>query len=240
MRLHEGNQFEDAVWEDQQALFACRDARVIFDVGANIGKSVAQYARLFPQSRIFAFEPFPEAFRVLSDEFAGNHRIRPVNKAVSDSHGPFRFHLNEYADTNSLLPRAGDSRRYYSECNLPIGNMIVETVTLDEFSESVGVDSIDILKIDIQGGEAGALRGAHRLLSRQCIQTIFLEVFFVPHYQEAYLYHELAGLLQGYGYTLFNIYDMVRATNRQLRFADALFVSAPFRKEVVDSCSPEP
>ncbi len=240
MRLHEGNPFEDAVWDDQRALFAGRDVGVIFDVGANIGKSVAQYARLFPQSRIYAFEPFPEAFRVLSHEFAGNPTIRPVNNALSDAPGTSRFYLNEYADTNSLLPRPSDGRRYYSGSNPPVASMSVETVTLDEFSQSVQVDSIDILKIDIQGGEAAALRGAHGLLSRQSIQAIFLEVFFVPHYERAFLYHELAGFLQNYGYTLFNIYDLVRATNRQLRFADALFVSAPFRKAVVDSFPPEP
>jgi hypothetical protein len=112
--------------------------------------------------------------------------------------------------------------------------------TLDAFAGSASLDHIDILKIDVQGGERAVLLGADRLLSQRKIDVLFLEAFFVPHYQGASLYHELAGLLQGYGYTLYNIYDMVRAANGQLRFADALFVSKEFRSSVVDFFPDEP
>lgn len=240
MRLHEASTFEGAVWSDHKALFAKRNVTVILDVGANVGNSVSFYGKCFPDSQIWAFEPFPEAFQALSERFRQNPKVHPVDCAISDSRGVSRFYLNEYSDTNSLLPRPMMGRRYYWLCNTPVGCIDVKTTTLDDFAACASLDHIDILKIDIQGGEHAALRGAERLLSQQKIDVLFLEAFFVPHYEGALLFHELSDLLQGFGYSVFNLYDMIRAANGQLRFADALFVSRNFRNSVVDGFPSEP
>jgi hypothetical protein len=94
--------------------------------------------------------------------------------------------------------------------------------------------------MDIQGGELGALRGARGLLERGAIRVIFTEAMFVPHYEGAPLYHDLAAYLAGFGYSLYDLFLAAHGNNGQLRYGDAIFVSARTRREVVDQQAPEP
>jgi hypothetical protein len=111
----------------------------------------------------------------------------------------------------------------------------VDIITLDEFTREHELEHIDILKLDIQGGEVQALMGAHELLLHHQIDLIFTEVFFVPHYEGALLFHGLTTLLLGFGYSLYNITHFVRGRNGQLRFGDALYVSPEIRYGVIDA-----
>jgi hypothetical protein len=55
-------------------------------------------------------------------------------------------------------------------------SLTVETVSLDDFCALKGIQHIDLLKIDIQGNEPEALRGAARLLAERRIRCIFMEL----------------------------------------------------------------
>ena len=72
------------------------------------------------------------------------------------------------------------------------------------------------------------------LLRRRAVGLIYTEASFVPHHRGGPLFHEVAGLLAGYGYGLYNIYNLVRAGNGQLRLAEALFVSPGIRRRALD------
>jgi hypothetical protein len=56
------------------------------------------------------------------------------------------------------------------------GDEPVTAVTLDRKCAELGVDRIDLLKLDIQGAEAAALAGAGSLIDRGRIGMIFLEL----------------------------------------------------------------
>src|SRR5579872_5565430 len=65
------------------------DAPVIVDCGANIGFAVLYFKVMFPRSTVYAFEPSPEAFRLLSLNIAANHLsdVKVFNTALSDRIG---------------------------------------------------------------------------------------------------------------------------------------------------------
>ena len=92
----------------------------------------------------------------------------------------------------------------------------VETITIDEVMKLNNINKIDILKFDIQGGELMALQGAMNALQQKKISLIYTEALFVPHYENNPLLRDLWNCLEQYGYSLFDIYDMYRATNGQL------------------------
>jgi hypothetical protein len=96
------------------------------------------------------------------------------------------------------------------------------------------------MKIDVQGAELMVLKGASDLLKREAIAAIMCEVAFVPHYEKGVLYHDLAGYLNGFGYTLFDFDDPVRAANGQLRYCNALFLSMQARRAILDALPEEP
>ena len=234
MKLH-GADFVYSDFADQKRLLAGREVRAIVDAGANIGNTVALYMDLFPEAHVYAFEPSPRTYGQLKQRFKDNRQIRPYRLALGARCEEGSLQMNEYDDTNSLLRRPESGRRYWAADNIPRDTVRVDVISLDEFTREHLLEHIDILKLDIQGGEGQALKGAQGLLSYKRIDLIFTEVFFVPHYEGALLFHTLTALLSDFGYSLYNITHLVRGQNGQLRFGDALYVSSEMRDAVIDA-----
>jgi len=202
------------------------DARTIFDVGANAGETAEQFWSFFQQATVYCFEPAPKTFQFLQSRAGKVPRLVLENRAVSDKVG--RLTLHQYGDpaANSLLP--ADPRAFAQIPNgiEETGTTEVDVVTLDGYCETHGIQSIDILKFDIQGHELRALEGAERLLASRKIGAIYTEVLFIPVYTGQGEFHEIQALLQGYGYELFDFYGFSYGANGQLRWGDALFLPA--------------
>lgn len=150
------------------------------------------------------------------------------------------FFVNEYAATNSLLPRPNSARRYYPKMAGPKQTINVEVISIDDFLQEAGIAGVDILKFDIQGGELNALRGSESLLEAGNTALIYTEIMFIPHYEGSPLFHEIWSFLAGYNYSLFDVYDLHRASNGQIRYGDALFVNDAVRSDVIDAFTEEP
>jgi len=218
----------------QQTLLHSRHVRVVFDVGGHRGSTVAKYRRRFPEALIYGFEPYPESFAALVERFCGDSQVRPVEQAVADTVGRREFFVNGFSPTNSLFPRPQTARRYYPRDADTRSTIEVPVTTVDTFCRVEGIAAIDVLKMDIQGGELLALKGAAGLLRDRAISLIYTEVLFVPHYEDGARFHELCGYLATYGYSLYDVFSPVHADNGQLRYADALFVSEELRHDVID------
>jgi FkbM family methyltransferase len=157
---------------------------VIFDVGAHKGETVSRYRALFPDSSIYCFEPFPENAKILRSRFSSDPSIHVYECAVSDVNGKKTFYVNDNDATSSLLPRTKGERRYYSKKAGSRCTVEVDVLTIDEILQQNGIDHIDILKFDIQGGELMALRGAEKTLQESRVSVIYTETLFVPHYEK--------------------------------------------------------
>jgi FkbM family methyltransferase len=206
----------------------------IFDVGAHHGEMALKYKKDFPQATIYCFEPFPEAFRVLQERLANLSAINLFPLAISDTTTPRSFFVNHYDATNSLLPTSSGTTAYYSKSGGLKEEISVPSTTLDEFINQQQLATVDILKLDIQGGELMALRGATQTLQRQAISLIFSEVLFTPHYEGGALFYQLCDFLSQHDYTLFDIYGTKRAPNGQLTYGDAIFVNKDLRSQFIE------
>jgi FkbM family methyltransferase len=209
-------------------------SHVIFDVGANKGDTAADYLSLFPDANIHCFEPFPETLAQLNQRFASDERITIIPKAVAIGTGTTRFFVNHAAATNSLLPRPDESERFYPKTASPKGEIEVQTTGLDSYCRDNAIDHINVLKLDIQGGELMALSGAESLLKDQRIDLVYSEIQFVPLYQNAAQFDGVWAKLRDTGYTLYDIYDLHRSAGGQLLYGDALFVSQDCKQRVLD------
>ncbi len=215
-------------FEVQKRLLSRADDLVIFDVGAYVGEIVATYKRMFPQSTIYCFEPFPDSFQKLN-RFSGDASIKAHQIAFSDKEGKTTFHINVDLSCNSLLPPTESDFKCYSAKSIKDGEIQVETNTLDNFCASTRRSFIDILKLDVEGAEVKVLEGASRMLSKQAIKLIYSEGMFIPHDDGGCLFHELAAFLIRYGYTLLNLYHLRSARNGQLKWGNAIFLSPEIR-----------
>jgi len=217
--FHEKNAFAD------QANLIGRDAKVIFDVGAHIGETAEQYLRLFPDATVHCFEPFPDSFAQLVKKSARNDRVRCHCNAVSHRSGSSTLYTFVNSATNSLLPAAKDVDRLVEAGQMePTGVTNANCVTIDEFCKQEQIDRIDILKLDVQGGELDALKGAEGMLARSSVVLIYTEVVFVPVYERQAWFFDVAMFLYRHGYALFDFYNFAYGGGWQLKWGDAVFL----------------
>jgi FkbM family methyltransferase len=218
----------------QAALVPPQPGVVILDVGANEGQAAARYRRLYPAGAITSFEPHAPTAAALRERFAGDDLHETVELAACASGGTRQFYANHETQTNSLLRRPATGRRYYRKNSRPKLPTTVTATTLDAFARQRGVPRVDILKLDVEGAELAALRGAEELLREQRIGLIYAEVGFVNRWVGDPLFWEVCAFLDGFQYSLYGLFHVRRDENGQTRTADALFVCPAFR-ETVDS-----
>jgi FkbM family methyltransferase len=180
-----------------------RQASIIFDVGANVGVYTLLAAAVNSQADIHAFEATPEIARLLKENIDLNEmkNIHVVPLAVGSNGG------------NGLLRscRGTDNSNegmnfVVAESTAPeLGDQSIQIVSLDEYCRQMKIDHIDLLKIDIEGGEYDALLGAERLLNSHSIGCIFIEFVEWAANRSGHSTAELTALLLSGGYKLLRL-----------------------------------
>jgi FkbM family methyltransferase len=138
----------------------------VLDIGANIGFFTLLYARqVGPNGRVFAFEPGPQSFALLTKNVAINQykNVSAVNKAVAQQKGMTHFFLCRTGESDNRLFDTPQEERDVVD---------IETVALDEFLNDT---KVDFIKMDIQGAEYVALEGMSDLLTRNQHVRVLLE-----------------------------------------------------------------
>lgn len=129
----------------------------ILDLGAHIGYYTIIYSMATGnEGLIYAFEPEKENYSFLLKNIDLNccaDNIIAVMKAASDVNGQEKLYLSPIDKGDYRLYDSGDNRK----------NVTVESVRLDDFFKDPS-RGIDIIKMDIQGSEFKAMRGAKRIL----------------------------------------------------------------------------
>jgi FkbM family methyltransferase len=219
-------------FHQQRRMLAAQPVRTIFDVGANVGQTAARYRGAFPDATVHCFEPFPGSFQRLCERHAADDSVRAHQLAVADSRDERTFFVSRHSEANSLLPVAADGDLHMGGEQADVtGRIQVETTTLDDFCDGHGIAHVDILKMDVQGGELMALRGATALLERAAIDLVYCEVLFAQLYDEGAGFDEVWRYLERFGYALYGLYDLTPGQNEFLGFGDAIFTSPRFLRE---------
>jgi FkbM family methyltransferase len=166
----------------------------VFDVGAHDGTWAEELLRLAPQSQVHAFEASPSVRRELAARLAGRAVIAPCGLHVQ--RGVLR--LKEYPKArflSSLVDYPHDHEHVWCEVEVEAG---------DAYADRVGVEVIDLLKIDTDGSEWEVIEGfARRLCAGQigAIQFEYGRVNIVARH----LLADFAQLFEETGYDLFRI-----------------------------------
>jgi len=136
----------------QYDFWAITQPRVIVDAGANIGLASIYFANKYPEAKIIAIEPENSNFELLKKNVAPYANIIPLQLAL--------WHVNE--DIELVDPGRGkwgfvtqekESGKNTSEPASSAVCHTVKAITVDWLMEEYALDSIDLLKIDIEGAE---------------------------------------------------------------------------------------
>jgi len=137
-----------------------KDAKVIIDVGANVGFFSMLCRELYSKSKIYAFEPVSKTFSCLEKNFKDDKNTEVINTALSDHQGSGKMTFREENSAVSSLSKEG--------------NVDVEITTLDYFLKDNNINRVDILKIDTESFENYVLKGAEDTLKK--VKYILMEV----------------------------------------------------------------
>lgn len=174
--------------------------KVFLDVGAHVGQyTLVASQRVGDDGQVHSFEPDPNTFRWLAGNVRRNYlqNVHLNQAALSDEPGTKHFYFATPQDigSNSLSRPSNDSGR---SCE-------VTCTTVDDYLAKKRVETVDVIKVDIEGAEYPMLKGAQRLLSRPDKPVIIAE--FEEARQRAFgnSCAELAELLSSHGYHLFRL-----------------------------------
>jgi len=174
---------------------------VIFDVGANVGQSVARIRPLYPRARIFSFEPVPATCEQLRKNVSGDSLVEVFALALADRAGEAMIQVHGASDQSSLSPGLlADAASFQSQVAVPLQ-------TADAFCAQHGIDRIGILKVDVEGFELEVLRGARELLVRGAVDFMVLEAGLIPGNPRFTPLSALNDFLMPYGFVLIGIYE---------------------------------
>jgi len=143
-----------------------REDSVVVDSGANIGQVLLYLAPKIKTGSYLAFEPFPPAREWLR-ECLQRYPGWPVKVE--------ELGLGERVGTASLEGQWGGESAVGSHTELKVGKGDIQITTLDEYAEKNKIGKIRLWKLDMEGGEEAALKGAQQLLVRQAIEALVLE-----------------------------------------------------------------
>jgi len=155
----------DAEPEVQEALAELiKPGQTVYDVGANIGFFTILCSRLVgPQGRVYAFEPIPENLAALRHNVKLNDlsNVTIVEKALSSSTGTAEMFVSPWSAFHSLNVEGATKQDDHGR---QVGEITVQTVTLDEFVQGEGVRAPDLVKIDVEGAELIVVAGMRETL----------------------------------------------------------------------------
>lgn len=207
--------------EEDLGILINRSNPVIFDVGANVGQSLNMFQRVFKTPTIHAFEPAGECFQKLEEQNWGGHvTLHPC--ALGDCCEERVFHHYELSVLNSFLPLARVMENEFRDVE-ETRRSSVQTRTVDQVTESLGITQLDLLKIDTQGYDLPVLKGAQGLFQRKAIGHVMVEMNFVNLYEGQSGAQAVWAEMTHHGFALVDMYEKFRHNN-QLAWCTAVFV----------------
>ena len=132
----------------------------ILDIGANYG-AFSLLAKLHPKTSWLSFEPNLDVYRKLVFNLQLNEvsNVTPLPFAVGANMAFKTLHVpTNHVGLSTLSPRNG--RFDYSKSS----KHQVPVVALDSF---IGSSKVDLVKVDIEGGEYNAFKGMQSILEKQ-------------------------------------------------------------------------
>jgi FkbM family methyltransferase len=190
------------------------------DIGANLGEYSVFMAKRLVDGKVIAFEPLPAIRKQLRDNVARNNFS---NVSVLDyglSHQDQVLEIHELDDVHeglgTLYPRDQRSKNVYN----------ATFKSLDSQVESLGIDKIDFIKIDVEGSELNAMKGAKQSLLKWK-PRVMIEINEITYSAAGYSVDDVKIFFEGIGFTPHNItkYGRLEQIDQLPKFGNIVFVA---------------
>lgn len=184
---------------EQYSIDLKTDSPLIIDCGANIGCSVLYFKLKYPKARIIAIEAHPETFSVLAENVKQFSDVTVYNAFVHSVDGDkIRLYSHGAGDVIASFD-AGRGGQSYTD---------VETMSL---ARLVGNQQVDLLKMDIEGGEYAIFNAGADVGYMANVKNVLMEYHHNLNHKPGDSFGEFLSVFEKSGYA----YDMHALTERK-------------------------
>lgn len=194
---------------------------VILDVGANTGQFARAAHLVFPNARIYSFEPLPSCLSEMQSHMKGIANFRSFVSAVGSEDGHITIHQSSSSPSSSIFPMTVEhtSAFPWTEGGKDVE---VEIHRLDFFLPQMDLSGKVLLKIDVQGFSQQVLLGAPETLKQA--DTVFIETSFVQLYDGEPTFDETYSFMRDAGFEFIGFLDQLQHPKTgQILQGDAIF-----------------
>lgn len=201
--------FYKTYFEDSIAPFLAKYPQVanggdIYDVGANIGYTAKIFSRFIAgNSKVLAFEPDIRNFEMLTrtiDELSLEDQVVRVQAAVGDREGEIKLWLNQTHHADHRVVTDSFDKSLKNDQQL----VTVPLLTLDTYRKNNRkTQNVSLIKIDVQGYEAGVCRGMTETLAEFPNALVIFEHSPKSAEELGYNRNEVPEFFLRHGYALF-------------------------------------
>lgn len=224
-------------FRDVTVLLPKYNVDIVFDVGANVGQSVHELKKHFPNAYIHCFEPVSKTFARLQKNVKEETNVKCFKVALSNTTGQGLMRAEGHSSKNFLLDTEKNTQGVeqvlasgdkVSQEKTPMTTEHVETISLDNFCETNKIEYISYLKVDTEGADLDVLNGAQNMLMQQNIDFVEVESGMNPGNKYHVALEEFKEFLEKLDYFVFGIYEQVGEWPKKelhLRRANLVFIS---------------
>jgi FkbM family methyltransferase len=194
----------------------------VLDVGANVGQFALAANAVWPEARIYSFEPLPDCYQQLLVRLAQVKNFTGFNLGLGDKPGSLVFERNAFSASSSFLRMAPTHKSEFPHTR-DSQQVTVEVKRLDDVVAKLSLGNPILLKIDVQGFEDKVLLGGEATIQK--VEVIIIESSFEVLYEEQPLFDDIYRAMIHRGFVYKGAMDqMVSPKDGRPLQTDAIFM----------------
>jgi FkbM family methyltransferase len=140
--------YKEIIERSKYCFTAKHEPEYIIDAGANVGMAAVYFANKYKNAKIIAIEPESENYELLKKNTENYTNVTAIKAALWNTSG--EISLFDTGGNDAFMTETDETALKPSKKNF---KQTTQAVTIDEIIDQFHIDSIDVLKIDIEGAE---------------------------------------------------------------------------------------
>ena len=176
--------------------------RGIIDVGANRGNWAKMAKTVFPDARVLMIEPQIEMKDDLEQLCRGREDLEYVQAGAGKENGELEQTIWEDLQGSSFLPQVDEEKIKQGT------QRVTKIVTIDDLLKDRDYFFPDLVKLDVQGYELEALKGAQSLFGKT--ELFIMETSLYPYMEKMPITADCFSFMHERGYDFYDLTEFLR------------------------------